>query len=398
MDKSSKTPFLIRSLIIYDASKDHSLPAKGYSLQFGEIVAVIDCFDDNWWKVCKYNYDSDSRRVSILRNQCGLIPSLKRHNKKIIKKYHRNIEWNVELTEELDFTEDAPPPIPLANSKYQNSLKNITQITEDRSLLRSSVAYRSLDLPSSKSNLSQLNNSNNSSVIDSPQKNYGSSSSVNSDSSLLNRNAYQYVKIVDNPKQIKPLVILGFLRYRIYEALKTIDPYVYDSVVAHTTRPIRSNEEEGKDYYYTTQRYFDQETSSNRKGFLQWGKFRDNLYGTHVSAVTTLIRENKCALLDVTGEAIPNLHRHNIFPHVILIKISSHKWIQNDDNTKAESHARELINKNKRLEDMFIAQCTKVVEVGPEQDFDDIVEGILRHVSDEHPNDTWQTCKQPITV
>ena len=102
MDKASRVPFLIRSLINYEASKDHSLPAKGYSLRFGEIVAVIDCFDDNWWKVCTYSFDPDTVRISVNRNECGLIPSLKRHNKKIIKKYHRNIEWNTNLTEEQE--------------------------------------------------------------------------------------------------------------------------------------------------------------------------------------------------------------------------------------------------------------------------------------------------------
>ena len=123
--------------------------------------------------------------------------------------------------------------MPLERSKYQNSLKNITQITEDKTL-RSSLAYRTLDLPASRSNLSQLNNSNNSSVAtvgESPSKNYGSKDSVNSDSSLFNRQAYQYVKLINCKDENQPLVVLGFLRYRIYEALKLHSDY-YDSVVA----------------------------------------------------------------------------------------------------------------------------------------------------------------------
>jgi len=398
MDKSSRVPFLIRSLINYEASKDHSLPAKGYSLHFGEIVAVIDCFDDNWWKVCTYSFDPKTG-VTVNLNECGLIPSLKRHNKKIIKKYHRNIEWNTDLTEEQESNEDVPPPMPLEKSKYQNSLKNITQLTEDKTL-RSSLAYRTLDLPVSRSNLSQLNNSNNSSVAtfsESPSKTYGSKDSVNSDSSLFNRQAYQYVKLINCENENQPLVVLGFLRYRIYEALK-LHSENYESVVAHTTRAMRQDEIDGRDYHYTTEDFFNRETHARKQGFIQWGRYRDNLYGTHVSAIKNIINNNKCPLLDITGEALPNLQRHRIYPHVVLIKISSHKWIQNDDNTKSEGQARDLIMKTKRLEELYTQNCTKVIEVSAEHEFEDIVDAIIRYLQDVKHTDAWKSSEVPVNI
>lgn len=80
--------FLIKTLVEYEPTSDQSLPARGLRLSFGDVVAVIDANDNNWWRACPIDVvirEDDSYEVTMLRGKSGLIPSSRRFKRKLLR-------------------------------------------------------------------------------------------------------------------------------------------------------------------------------------------------------------------------------------------------------------------------------------------------------------------------
>lgn len=67
--------------------------------------------------------------------------------------------------------------------------------------------------------------------------------------------------------------------------------------ISYTTRPPRSQERDGKDYFFTTVEDF--EARISRGEFLEYAKVFDNYYGTHVSELDRAAAENVDLILDI---------------------------------------------------------------------------------------------------
>ena len=70
--------------------------------------------------------------------------------------------------------------------------------------------------------------------------------------------------------------------------------------VSHTTRKPRTNEIDGKDYHFITNKEFDDLIKKNN--FYEFAKIFDNFYGTHKEKVIKLLSEGKDVLLILTGK------------------------------------------------------------------------------------------------
>ena len=85
--------------------------------------------------------------------------------------------------------------------------------------------------------------------------------------------------------------------------------------VSMTTRPRRPNEEEGKDYAFTTTEHFN--VLIEEGGFLEWAEVHGCLYGTPRLPIEQIIRKGDIALLviDVHG----GQRVKSIFPDAVLV-------------------------------------------------------------------------------
>ncbi len=86
--------------------------------------------------------------------------------------------------------------------------------------------------------------------------------------------------------------------------------------ISMTTRPRRSNEKDGEDYYFTAPDDF--KTKIRQGAFLEWAEVYDGvLYGTPREAVQRIIRSGEVALLviDVQGGRAVKA----IFPEAVLV-------------------------------------------------------------------------------
>lgn len=67
-----------------------------------------------------------------------------------------------------------------------------------------------------------------------------------------------------------------------------------------TTRAPRGQEQDGKDYYFTTREKFD--GLIKQGGFIEHAQFGSNLYGTSFKAVEAIEEAGKVCILDIEME------------------------------------------------------------------------------------------------
>jgi guanylate kinase len=84
----------------------------------------------------------------------------------------------------------------------------------------------------------------------------------------------------------------------------------FTTSISHTTRKPRSNEIEGKDYYFVEQRKF--EDLINKKKFLEYAKVFNNFYGTLKKPVLENLKKGKNVLFDIDWQGTKQIKSQNI--------------------------------------------------------------------------------------
>uniref|UniRef100_A0A672NX87 MAGUK p55 scaffold protein 3 n=1 Tax=Sinocyclocheilus grahami TaxID=75366 RepID=A0A672NX87_SINGR len=88
--------------------------------------------------------------------------------------------------------------------------------------------------------------------------------------------------------------------------------------IRNTTRPKKSNEKEGVEYHFVTKQVFDADAQNNK--FIEYGEYKENLYGTSIEAIRSVQAKNKMCLVDVQPEALKALRTAEFKPYVIFVK------------------------------------------------------------------------------
>uniref|UniRef100_A0A672NZ67 MAGUK p55 scaffold protein 3 n=1 Tax=Sinocyclocheilus grahami TaxID=75366 RepID=A0A672NZ67_SINGR len=115
--------------------------------------------------------------------------------------------------------------------------------------------------------------------------------------------------------------LFGSLGARINELKQKViaeNPHRYAVAVPHTTRPKKSNEKEGVEYHFVTKQVFDADAQNNK--FIEYGEYKENLYGTSIEAIRSVQAKNKMCLVDVQPEALKALRTAEFKPYVIFVK------------------------------------------------------------------------------
>jgi guanylate kinase len=92
--------------------------------------------------------------------------------------------------------------------------------------------------------------------------------------------------------------------------------------VSHTTREIRSNEENSKDYYFITKDKFNNMIENNH--LIEFTKNFDNLYGTSKNEILRLINLKKSVICDIDENGHKNIINFANQNSITVIKI----WIK----------------------------------------------------------------------
>uniref|UniRef100_A0A8C2FQS6 Membrane protein, palmitoylated 3a (MAGUK p55 subfamily member 3) n=1 Tax=Cyprinus carpio TaxID=7962 RepID=A0A8C2FQS6_CYPCA len=117
------------------------------------------------------------------------------------------------------------------------------------------------------------------------------------------------------PNERPRLVVHGGINHHPF------NPYdIFGSLfsITDTTRPKKSHEKEGEEYHFVTKQVFDADAQNNK--FIEYGEYKENLYGTSIEAIRSVQAKNKMCLVDVQPEALKALRTAEFKPYVIFVK------------------------------------------------------------------------------
>ena len=85
--------------------------------------------------------------------------------------------------------------------------------------------------------------------------------------------------------------------------------------VSATTRPPRTGEVDGRDYYYLSEDEFSRRVEAGE--FLEWANVHGHRYGTLVSEVDRLVAQGKSVILEIDVQGGLNVRK--VYPSVVLV-------------------------------------------------------------------------------
>ncbi|XP_024873150.1 peripheral plasma membrane protein CASK isoform X3 [Temnothorax curvispinosus] len=130
----------------------------------------------------------------------------------------------------------------------------------------------------------------------------------------------EVVKLPYPAFQRKTLVLLGAHgvgRRHIKNTIISKHPDKYAYPIPHTTRPPRSDEENGRNYYFVSHDEMMADIAANE--YLEYGTHEDAMYGTKLETIRKIHEEGRMAILDVEPQALKVLRTAEFAPYVVFI-------------------------------------------------------------------------------
>ncbi|XP_048052710.1 MAGUK p55 subfamily member 3 isoform X2 [Megalobrama amblycephala] len=268
-DKLKESKVYMRALFDYTPLEDKATPCQEAGLPFkrGDVLQVVSQDDQTWWQ---------AKRVGDCGLRAGLIPS---------KQFQeRRLAYRIKMGT-------------LQNSKSPK--KTVYDQGCDKAGLRRSFRLSRKDRrgSSGEANVTDQN-----------------------DTEFL---TYEEVTRYQQRPNERPrlVVLIGSLGARINELKQKViaeNPHRYAVAVPHTTRPKKSHEKEGVEYHFVTKQAFDTDAQNNK--YIEYGEYKENLYGTSIEAIRSVQAKNKMCLVDVQPEALKALRTAEFKPYVIFVK------------------------------------------------------------------------------
>uniref|UniRef100_A0A8C1P5Y0 Membrane protein, palmitoylated 3a (MAGUK p55 subfamily member 3) n=1 Tax=Cyprinus carpio TaxID=7962 RepID=A0A8C1P5Y0_CYPCA len=291
-DKLKESKVYMRAMFDYTPLEDKATPCQEAGLPFkrGDILQVVSQDDQTWWQ---------AKRVGDCNLRAGLIPS-KQFQERWDKTSIKYTPYYLKFC--------SPPSSLLVSSAH--SLSPCLPPTEDCDC----EGYFNGQY------IAGLRRSFRLSRKDRRDSSGEASVSDQNDTEFL---TYEEVTRYQQKPNERPrlVVLIGSLGARINELKQKViaeNPHRYAVAVPHTTRPKKSHEKEGVEYHFVTKQVFDADAQNNK--FIEYGEYKENLYGTSIEAIRSVQAKNKMCLVDVQPEALKALRTAEFKPYVIFVK------------------------------------------------------------------------------
>ncbi|KAM3821427.1 MAGUK p55 subfamily member 3 [Vipera latastei] len=283
-DRLKDSKVFMRALFSYNPKEDKAIPCQeaGLPFQRRHILEVVSQDDPTWWQ---------AKRVGDTNLRAGLIPSKQFQERRLM--YRRTIGA-------LHNSRSVTKPYYDQSSEKEDcdceGYFNGQYIAGLRRSFRLSRKEKQSD------------------------PNEAKQSEQNSTRELLTYE--EVIKYQQQPGERKRLVVLiGSLGSRLNELKQKVvaeNPQEYGVAVPHTTRTKKSHEKEGVEYNFVSKQSFEIDIQHNK--FVEHGEYKENLYGTSLEAIQSVMSKNKVCLVDVVPEAVKHLRTAEFKPHVVFVK------------------------------------------------------------------------------
>ncbi|XP_052407285.1 MAGUK p55 subfamily member 3 [Carassius gibelio] len=282
-DKFKESKVFMRALFDYTPLEDRATPCQEAGLPFkrGDILQVVSQDDQTWWQ---------AKRVGDCSLRAGLIPSKQFQERRLAYRIHMGSLQSSKSPNKAVYDQGCDKEDcdceGYFNGQYIAGLRRSFRLSrKDR---RGSSGEASV--------------------------------SDQNDTEFL---TYEEVTRYQQKPNERPrlVVLIGSLGARINELKQKViaeNPHRYAVAVPHTTRPKKSHEKEGVEYHFVTKEVFDADAQNNK--FIEYGEYKENLYGTSIAAIRSVQAKNKMCLVDVQPEALKALRTAEFKPYVIFVK------------------------------------------------------------------------------
>ncbi|XP_071977323.1 MAGUK p55 subfamily member 4 isoform X2 [Engystomops pustulosus] len=307
---SSHTMLFVRAMADYWPQQDPAIPCADAGLPFkrGEILQIVDQSDSMWWQ---------ARKACDLSRCAGLIPS-----NHLLKRKQREFWWSQPsmshsclkasqlstIGEEDDMKIDEKFVEADEETFESEELKG-----EEEEYGSDGQAYviagfrRSMRLCRRKSHSTQF------------------SCYSRCPSSCYHTLAAPYEEVVRYQRRPcdrhRLIVLIGPSGVGVNELRKQLirlNPSIFHSPVPHTTRPKKSYEENGQEYFFVSKETF--ESMVYTHSLLEYGEYKGHMYGTSVDTVKEVLDAGKICIIDLEPQGITGARTHELKPYVIFIK------------------------------------------------------------------------------
>uniref|UniRef100_A0A8C5A7T7 MAGUK p55 subfamily member 7 n=1 Tax=Gadus morhua TaxID=8049 RepID=A0A8C5A7T7_GADMO len=89
-------------------------------------------------------------------------------------------------------------------------------------------------------------------------------------------------------------------------------------LLVDTSRMTRIKEQNGVDYYFVSQRQFEEDILNHR--FIEYGMYRGHYYGTSLDSVAEVMAEGKMCLVNLHPAAIKSVYTSEFRPYVVFVR------------------------------------------------------------------------------
>uniref|UniRef100_A0A8C6P737 MAGUK p55 scaffold protein 3 n=1 Tax=Nothobranchius furzeri TaxID=105023 RepID=A0A8C6P737_NOTFU len=261
-DKLRESRAYLRALFDYTPFEDKATPCQEAGLPFrrGDILQVVSQEDATWWQ---------AKKVGDCNLRAALIPSTQFQE--------RRLRYRLKMG-------SLPSPVPSKASTYCDS-KGALNGKDVASLRRSFRLRKDHQGSPAEANTPDAN-----------QKDF-----------LIYEEVTQYLpRPGERPRLI---ALIGSLGSRITELKQKViaeNPRQYGLAVPHTTRARKSHEREGVEYHFISRAAFEADIQNGK--FIEFGEYKENLYGTSLESIHKVLNQNKVCLVDVQPELIYSKH------------------------------------------------------------------------------------------
>ncbi|OQV21990.1 MAGUK p55 subfamily member 2 [Hypsibius exemplaris] len=109
----------------------------------------------------------------------------------------------------------------------------------------------------------------------------------------------------------------GPSRRKLISELIRMYPDRYGYPVPHTSRPQRTGEVNGKQYFFSSVQEMRGDITANR--YVEHGEYNGNLYGTKLETVRSVVRSGKICLLDCGPQCLKMMRTREFLPYVVFV-------------------------------------------------------------------------------
>uniref|UniRef100_A0ABM5GS49 MAGUK p55 subfamily member 3 n=1 Tax=Pogona vitticeps TaxID=103695 RepID=A0ABM5GS49_9SAUR len=283
-DRLKESKVYMRALFSYNPKEDKAIPCQeaGLPFQKRQILEVVSQDDPTWWQ---------AKRMGDTNLRAGLIPSKQFQERRLM--YRRTVGA-------LHNTRSVTKPLYDQSSEKEDCDCEGYFNGQYIAGLRRSFRLSRKEKQNGQNEVKQVEQTQ-----------------------PLELLTYEEVtKYEQPPGDRKRLVVLiGSLGSRLNELKQKVvaeNPQEYGVAVPHTTRSRKSHEKEGVEYNFVSKQSFESDIQHNK--FVEYGEYKENLYGTSLEAIQSVMAKNKICLVDVVPEAVKHLRTAEFKPYVVFVK------------------------------------------------------------------------------